>query len=125
LVGTGFVGEEGASGLRVPPPEVDFSGWPKEVRREKFTPAGPTVARVVPIQSFDLRSLMFDGIPTSPLWVGLNGDEVIRWRLVGSQDYFVGIPALGCESEKTYQYQSLRSRKRFPDVDFDEFPVLE
>jgi hypothetical protein len=51
VVGTGFAGEEGASVLRVLPPELDLSGWPKEVRREKFTPAGPTVARVVPSKS--------------------------------------------------------------------------
>ena len=52
MVGTGLVGEEGASGLREPPLALDFRGWPKEVRWEKFTPAGPTVARVVPSRSF-------------------------------------------------------------------------
>ncbi len=51
VVGTGFVGEEGASVPKEPPLELAFSGWPKEVRREKFTPAGPTVARVVPRRS--------------------------------------------------------------------------
>ena len=51
VVGTGLVGEDGASVLNDPPLELDLRGWPKEVRREKFTPAGPTVARVVPSRS--------------------------------------------------------------------------
>ena len=42
-----MVGEDGASVPREPLPELDLRGWPKEVRREKFTPAGSTVARVV------------------------------------------------------------------------------
>ena len=51
MVGTGLFGEEGASVPREVPLELDLRGWPKEVRREKFTPAGPTVARVVPSRS--------------------------------------------------------------------------
>jgi hypothetical protein len=47
VVGTGLVGEDGASVPSELPPELASRGWPKEVRREKFTPAGPTVARVV------------------------------------------------------------------------------
>ena len=50
-MGNGLVGEDGASVSSMPPPEPALSGWPKEVRREKFTPAGPTVARVVPSRS--------------------------------------------------------------------------
>jgi hypothetical protein len=46
VVGTGFVGEEGVSAPRELLLELDLRGWPKEVRREKFTPAGSTVARV-------------------------------------------------------------------------------
>jgi hypothetical protein len=44
-----LAGKEDASGLRVLLLELGLSGWAKEVRREKFTPAGPRVARVVVI----------------------------------------------------------------------------
>jgi hypothetical protein len=81
VLGTGFVGEEGASVLRVLPPEPALRDWPNEVRREKFTPAGP---RVVLIGLCDFGSSMFDELPTIPLRVGRSGEEEMDWRFVGS-----------------------------------------
>ncbi len=70
VVGTGFVGEEGVSAPRELLLELDLRGWPKEVRREKFTPAGPTVARVVPSRSLRCQ-VISSGLPTGWEAIGM------------------------------------------------------
>jgi len=56
----------------------------------------------LPLFNCDVRCSMFDvkGFPTSPLRVGRSGEEGISRRLVGSPGWVVGIPRLGCESDR-------------------------